>query len=275
METGEEEDVFNMYITPTKPICPSASYVNHLYIVDHDGLCKKISDGQMIQLKTSPCELVLESFVEWTLKQSQNVDPSQVILVGYNNSRFDDHRLVRKFIKYLPTELVILVREKFFSSDITKLLPERKKLSEVYSECPGADMELEQLHDAVADCRAVCLVIKSHKMDFGQLSGQTRTFDSVVCAQGNPLLKSKMITTTVADKIPVMKISEFMELTDEEVTHLFSTRGLKAASLNAALRKRERHRGMAHTYGGMASLYQRNGTWTRAPVLGILNLCHN
>lgn len=243
METGEQQDIFNAYITPTGPIPAGASNVNNLYITD-DGLCKRTLSGQFVQLQTEPCELVLKNFVEWALKMGQNVDPPQLILVGYNNFHFDNKFLVQKFIKHLSSELMTLVREKFFSSDVIKVLPlkRKKKLSELYSACQGASMKPGQLHDAVADCLALCHVIKSHKMDFEQLSGQAQSFDSAICTEGNPLLKHGLITKPVADKIPVMRTSEFMELTDEEVTELFSKCGLKTHSMNASLRKRERHR---------------------------------
>ena len=104
--TGQSLDNFTVYLQPTSPIPLAASKVNGLYLFN-DRLCKRSND-LMTPVETVPARIALQTFTEWVLQtsSSSDVDPNQVICLGYNNSSFDDHFLLNHCQKKLDPEVV-------------------------------------------------------------------------------------------------------------------------------------------------------------------------
>ena len=113
--TGTIIEQFTEYILPTGPVSADASKVNGLFEVGGN-LCKQ-SNGVMEQLSASPARLVFDKFARWVLnlQGGEELEPAQVICVGYNNSSFDDHCLLSHWRNKLDPELFIIVRRKLFT----------------------------------------------------------------------------------------------------------------------------------------------------------------
>lgn len=138
----------------------AASKVNGLFEVGGT-LCKKL-DGILNEI---PARLALENFVKWALDLMGTDDPKQVILVKCNSASFDDHFLLDHLRKKLEPELFSLIRRKFFSVDIQKLLSLKGKLADNLSQCGGTEEQLLRLHDALEDCKAVASIKRTKKVD--------------------------------------------------------------------------------------------------------------
>ena len=113
--TGTIIEQFTEYSLPTGPVSADASKVNGLFEVGGN-LCKQ-SNGVMEQLSASPARLVFDKFARWVLnlQGGEELEPAQVICVGYNNSSFDDHCLLSNWRNKLDPELFIIVQRKFFT----------------------------------------------------------------------------------------------------------------------------------------------------------------
>ena len=205
-------------------------------------LCKRTDEG-MSQVESSPTRLDLESFAKWTLKIEENVDedPSQVILVGYNNWSFDDHFLLEHWRKKLDPELFVLIRQKNFTVDIMRSLELTGKLETSLRMCGGSEIEAAKLHDALNDCRAVATIMRTKEVRFEKLCSSSRSLETVQQRTTNPLLRAGLITKTVADKMTGhLTCEDYLKMTDTDVTQLFTNIGLGKASIKACLSKREK-----------------------------------
>ena len=76
-------------------------------------------------------------------------DPSQGILVGYNNWSFDDNFLMEHWRKKVGSELFLLIRRKLLTADLLRCLKLKGTLANVFKTCGGSDLEAAKLHDAL------------------------------------------------------------------------------------------------------------------------------
>ena len=204
-----------------------------------DFLCKRNSVGEMIQVNAMPARVALNNFVQWILQTSINTDPKQVICIGYNNASFDDHFLMNHGQKKLDPDVFTLLRRKVFTADMQKMLKFKGKLAALFLESGGSAEQAASLHDALEDCRALAVILKQRKVSFTDICVNTRSLESVHQRMSNPLLKSGLITDTVAVKMPrQMTCQEYLNLTDHELEIMLKSIGLTSASIKACLAKR-------------------------------------
>ncbi|CAL4091528.1 unnamed protein product, partial [Meganyctiphanes norvegica] len=144
--SGREEDVFSNYCLPTKPIPNTASAVNKLYTnVDCTTLSIQTDKG-LQEVNASPLRLVLNQFWSWIVHDYEQ-NPGQRLLVGFNNSSFDDHVLLHHSREKLQIDLLTAVRKTIFTVDLKSIVKGQGSLAEIYSEnkCSGNI----QFHDAL------------------------------------------------------------------------------------------------------------------------------
>ena len=184
----------------------------------------------------------MQTFTEWALQtsSSSNVDPNQVICLGFNNSSFDDHFLLNHCQKKADPEVFALLRRKVFTADVRRMLKIKGKLSEAFVESGGSTEEAGLLHDALADCRALAVVMSHRKVSFQDICSNSRSLESVQQRRSNPLLKARLITDTVAARMPrQMTVQDYLSLSDEELKTMLGSLGLGQGSIKACLTKRK------------------------------------
>ncbi len=191
-------DQFSEYVLPTGPIPLTASKVNGLFEVGGT-LCKK-SGGDMKVLPASPARLVLEKFGKWVIDFEEDTEPRQVICLGYNNSSFDDYFLLQHWRKKLEPALFSLIRRKVFTADVQKILKIKGKLADAFLDCGGTKQQVELLHDALEDCKAVATVLQKRNVQLDIICNSCRSMESVQQRSTNPFHKAGLITDTVLQK---------------------------------------------------------------------------
>lgn len=108
---------------PTKDIPESASRINQLY--RRDDMLFKMSNNVLTRVDSFPIRIVINEFWEWAIRDWTD-SPSQVLLVGFNNSTFDDHVLLNQSKLSLETDLLTTVRRSVFVSDLRTILKYKK-----------------------------------------------------------------------------------------------------------------------------------------------------
>ena len=95
------------------------------------------------------------------------------------------------------------------------------------------------MHDALQDCKAAVRILKTKKATFDKICSCTRSMESVQQRVTNPLLKAGVITETVAAKMPnQMTCKKYLELSDEELTTILKSNGIKNNSIAICVSKR-------------------------------------
>jgi hypothetical protein len=240
-EEGKTLEEFSEYILPTGPVPLTASKVNGLFEIGGT-LCKK-TNGVLKELPACPARIVLERFVKWALSLEGDEEPKQVICIGYNNSSFDDHFLLDHWRKKLEPDLFAIVRRKIFTADMQKLLQLKGKLSDIFLQCGGTQEEVLCLHDALADCKAVATILRTKNVRLETICSGCRSFERVQQRSTNPLLKSGLITETVASKmVAQLTCEDYLRMEDSAVTQMFTALGVARNSINACLSKRAEYR---------------------------------
>ena len=230
-------ETFNKYIVPQKSIENSASEVNGLYLVNKK-LCARSHDMSLKEVPASPVRIVLTEFIEWALGCDAQNATHQVLLLGFNNSAFDDHVLLNNCKQYLEDSTFSTVRRKLFSADARSLLncPRDKKLKDILVECGGNACDL---HNALKDCEALVTIIKAKSLTLDSALEKARSFESVLAKRTNPLIKAKLITDTVAKLMPApLTCKEWLAMTDHDVTEYLEKLGAKRPTIVACIARR-------------------------------------
>ena len=243
--TGDIVDEFNQYCTPTAPIPLAASNVNCLYL-HQDSLCRKGLDGVMTPLNSLPARIVLNNFIHCLLQingEGGIVDPKQFICIGFNNSSFDDHRLLNHGKKLLEPSTFTMLRRKVFSADLKKLLNYDGKMGALFIECGGSQQRADSLHDALQDCRAmVDNILKYSNLSRTIICNGTRSLESVYGRSNNPLLKAGLITDNIARKlIRNMTCENYLKLSEEKLVQYLRDSGVSQYSIKICKAKRQQY----------------------------------
>lgn len=112
---------------------------------------------------------------EWLLK-----DNPPVLLVGFNNSRFDNHIILHHSKICCEPDLMDRVRSRVHFTDLRTVLSQRGEqgnLESHYNSCDGPPLEL---HDAISDCTAICLVLNGKAVSYDELRGRAVSLESVL-----------------------------------------------------------------------------------------------
>ena len=166
-------------------------------------------------------------------------DPSQGILVGYNNWSFDDNFLMEHWRKKVGSELFLLIRRKLLTADLLRCLKLKGTLANVFKTCGGSELEATKVHDAMNDCRAVVTVMKKKEVRFDQLCINCRSIEFVQQRATNPLLRAGLNTSIVASKMTrQLTCEQYLNMTDSQITELFKSIGLGTVSIKACISKR-------------------------------------
>ena len=164
---------------------------------------------------------------------------SQVILVGFNNTSFDNPVLLHHSKKHCEEELMVKVRTVTYSADLRSIVGRKGKLEFHYNSCQGPPI---QLHDALADCMAVCHILKSKNVSYEQLKKTAVSIESIVQKLAHPLLKAKLVTPIVAEKIGAITCADYFKLSEDELIRFLETNGVSKSSINACVKERLKYK---------------------------------
>ena len=87
-------------------------------------------------------------------------EPKQVIMLGYNSWKFDDNFLLYRLRQKLERDLIILARKKVFTYDAMSMIKLKGTLQNEFLAYGGNKDEIEEMHDALQDCKAVLFCYK-------------------------------------------------------------------------------------------------------------------
>ena len=166
---------------------------------------------------------------------------SQVILVGFNNASFDDPVLLHHSKKHCEEELMVKVRTATYSADLRSrsIVGLKGNLEFHYNSCKGPPI---QLHDALADCMAVCHILKSKTVSYDQLKKTAASIESIVQKLAHPLLKAKFVTPFVAVKIGAITCADYFKLSEYELIGFLETKGVPKSSIDARVKERLKYK---------------------------------
>ncbi len=235
ISSGLTVGTFDQYIVPQKTIDNSASEVNGLYLVNKKLCSRSKEDLTLREVPASPVRIVLTQFIELAFGSNVN---HQVLLLGFNNSAFDDHVLLNNCKHYLDDSLYTRMRRKMFSVDSRSLLncPRDKKLKDILVECGG---DSRNLHDALKDCEALVTILRAKSFTLESALQKARSFESVLSKRTNPLIKAKLITDAVARYMPApMSCHDWLAMTEVELEEYLKNLGAKRPTIVTCIAKR-------------------------------------
>lgn len=260
------EDTFNKYCLPSGKIAESASNIHHLY---HEGdkLIKR-TNGSDVTLDAFPVRVVINEFWNWVCADMADVDndanndnngidndgdddvsvqmqnlsiasqPTQNLLIGYNNATFDDHRILINSAKYVEESLYTNIRKTIFTTDCKIIEKTKGSLQELVAKTSKENVDF---HDAMGDCRAVASVLQFRHTEFKTLIKSCRSLESVLQKKQHPLLRGKLVTAVIARKITDLSCEVYLSMSDEELTRYMRHAGIKAYSIKICLSKRRKY----------------------------------
>ena len=214
--------------------------MNSLYIINNC-LHKRNGDNLVPISDAVPPRIGLSNFIKWVLNISNDIEgnPPQVICLGYNNSAFDDHFLAIHCKKKLDDDIFSLMRKKLFTSDLKNICNFKGKLETIFGSNGGTQEDIDNLHDALADCKAVAKVAMNLRISFHTILMNIRSFESVYQKTTNPLLKASLITDTVAAIMGIqMTCEEYLKMSDQSLQAMLESFQVPPFSIATCLKKR-------------------------------------
>ena len=140
----------------------------------------------------------------------------------------------------MEPDLFSLIRRKVFTADVQKILKLKGTLANAFVDCGGTREQVNLLHDALEDCKAVATVLQKHKVKLDTICNSCRSLELVQQRATNPLLKAGLVTETVAAKMPQqMTCEQYLAMSDTEVTEMLASLGANQVSIKACLFKRK------------------------------------
>ena len=127
----------------------------------------------------------------------------------------------------------MIFRRKAFSADLQRIMNTKKSLPDLYEEHGATRQEVEALHDAYQDCKAICKIMKDKHISFSAVTSVCRSFESVEQRAINPLLRAGLVTKTVAAKLGAQITCEnYFALSDEQLSDILKAAGLTKTSMD-------------------------------------------
>ena len=228
-------DMFNSYCLATKPIPDEASKVHNIFLLD--GVMKKKENdaSEFVVLDALPLRIVLQNFLQWIFSHDGD-ELKHKLLLGFNNFALDDYLIIHHIRDKCEDVQITDVRRTLFSSDLKSIMKSKTSLT---NEAETLKISTEGAHDGLEDCKLIIDVMTRKSITIDQVKHCSRSFESVINKRTNPLLRSGLISQTVADKLPLqISHGKWLGMTDQQIREVLETNGVKDISIKACLAKR-------------------------------------